>query len=609
MFAVGLVMLHEHPFLVGVLSEIPDTASKDQMSQIRQDQQAMIAQIRILLEDGTASAAGVLAKKEPDFVVPKSRKNSDCMEQTKFFSGALTERVILLNNGSTVMRREPMEIPNGCVVVSDRPLNRTLHGLFFSVRLEGVLQGGWNNSWPMLGMTQTSPEEMMATGYPLRGEWCGKSICIGGEFQAWSREAVKHKYFGKSKGPGVDLHHWDGPRPRWQGRTNTPWNLEEGDVMGMLYEPSGMVHLMINYRTVLSIDTGKPMPEGLHYALVDCQGQAYELTMLPHELPFVGCIHELSLQPLISHKVVDFAARAAASRAVSNCTFSVSIADPSQPDVPLVAISPAFEKMTGYKCEEVVGKNCRFLNHDCGTSFEMRHKLRRSCQTGRPYTGVLQNRGKSGDLFWNLLDLCGLTVAKDVVTGEDIWYLVGIQSNVSSLVDQEGKLKEEIQEKHHKELQAVAEHLRKELQAEFAALAVASQPKLVQGIDSEDEEGEAPQQFVRLPAPEGIQIGPKPDQHPMITVLPEPFWMTHVEDDPNDSDTLQVKTEANTPTNITSHTLAVMESTSSALSCLLRQGRPHLHTIAAFTVGVASVVLLQIYFRRQHKTIGICRAT
>lgn len=375
--------------------------------------------------------------------------------------------------------------------------------------------------------------------------------------------------------------------------------------MGMLYEPSGMVHLMINYRTVLSIDTGKPLGEGLHYALVDCQGQAYELTMLPHELPFVGCMHELSLQPLISHKVVDFAARAAASRAVSSCTFSVSVADPSQPDVPLVAVSPAFEQMTGYSCQEVVGKNCRFLNHDCGTNFDLRYKLRRSCQTGRPYTCLLQNRSKSGELFWNLLDLRGLTVAKDVVTGEDIWYLVGIQSDVSNLVDQEGNLQEEIQEKHAKELQAVAEHLRKELQAEFAALAMASQPKLVKGMHASTEEDDALQNIVSVPAPEGIERGPKPEQHPMIAVLPEPFWMSHTEEDITDSRTLQVVTETKAPLSKVSQTLAVVHSSTSSLTSLLHQGKFHLPTIAAFTLGVASVALFQIYSRRQQQTLAM----
>ena len=40
------------------------------------------------------------------------------------------------------------------------------------------------SSWPVLGLTTISPEDMQRDGYPLRAEWCGKSVCIGGEFQA-----------------------------------------------------------------------------------------------------------------------------------------------------------------------------------------------------------------------------------------------------------------------------------------------------------------------------------------------------------------------------------------------------------------------------------------
>merc|ERR1712046_14950 len=41
--------------------------------------------------------------------------------------------------------------------------------------------------------------------------------------------------------------------------------------------------------------------------------------------------------------------------------FSVTIADPAQPDCPLVACSAGFTTMTGYSVQETVGRNCRFL--------------------------------------------------------------------------------------------------------------------------------------------------------------------------------------------------------------------------------------------------------
>lgn len=41
--------------------------------------------------------------------------------------------------------------------------------------------------------------------------------------------------------------------------------------------------------------------------------------------------------------------------------FSVSLADPMQDDCPLVAVSAGFTTLTGYPAEEIIGRNCRFL--------------------------------------------------------------------------------------------------------------------------------------------------------------------------------------------------------------------------------------------------------
>lgn len=40
---------------------------------------------------------------------------------------------------------------------------------------------------------------------------------------------------------------------------------------------------------------------------------------------------------------------------------TISIADATRPDMPLLYVNPAFTRTTGYAAEEVIGKNCRFL--------------------------------------------------------------------------------------------------------------------------------------------------------------------------------------------------------------------------------------------------------
>lgn len=537
MFAVGLVLLNDHPFLVGVQSEM---AGPDDMSQIKQNHHAVIEQIRIILQQGmTNPSASKLLGKEQDFMLPRPRKLTDALS---FYPKGLANRVILLNDCRTVMRREPCEIPNGCVVISEQPLRRTRLGYFFAVRLEGVLREGWHSCWPMLGMTQLSPATIATSGYPLRAECCGKSVCIGGDFEAFRRDDPEHLKLGLGQSAAEELTRFEAPRPRWQGRTTTPWDLGDGDVLGMLYTLQGHVHLMLNYHTVLTIDTGRPLKSGDYHALVDCKGQAYELMLLPYSMPIVGYMRELCLQPLISHKVIDYAARAAASRAVASCAFSISVADPSQPDMPLVAVSQAFEQMTGYSCEEIVGLNCRFLNYDCEMNSSQRFELRSCCRTGKPFTGLLQNQRKNGEMFLNLLDLRGLTVARDAETGEDIWYLVGIQSDVTGLakdgLDREATA--QVKEAHARELKALAVHLRQELQKEFAQVALATQLSAqsdAEGcIDAALREecggmSVAEGGSVGIPALPGIERGPKPAKLPMIALLPEADWVKYDSED------------------------------------------------------------------------------
>ena len=39
----------------------------------------------------------------------------------------------------------------------------------------------------------------------------------------------------------------------------------------------------------------------------------------------------------------------------------ITIADPNLPDCPIVYVNDAFCKITGYARDEVIGRNCRFL--------------------------------------------------------------------------------------------------------------------------------------------------------------------------------------------------------------------------------------------------------
>jgi len=110
--------------------------------------------------------------------------------------------------------------------------------------------------------------------------------------------------------------------------------------------------------------------------------------------------------------------------------FSVTVADPSAQDCPLVACSIGFTSLTGYWLHEIVGRNCRFLLNGVPSNLigeGTRHRCRSFCKSvkeGREYDGgsdvlppdgldlpdgelicIQTNAKKTGELFRNMFYL------------------------------------------------------------------------------------------------------------------------------------------------------------------------------------------------------------
>nr|AML76406.1 putative LOV domain-containing protein [Diphyscium foliosum] len=104
---------------------------------------------------------------------------------------------------------------------------------------------------------------------------------------------------------------------------------------------------------------------------------------------------------------------------------SLVLADPNLPDVPIVHASDVFCELTGYSREEVVGRNCRFLQGP-GTDPEAVRKIREAIEGERPCTVRILNYRKDKTPFWNHLHVAPVRSA----TGK-IAYYVGVQLDVS----------------------------------------------------------------------------------------------------------------------------------------------------------------------------------
>lgn len=105
---------------------------------------------------------------------------------------------------------------------------------------------------------------------------------------------------------------------------------------------------------------------------------------------------------------------------------SILIADARRADMPLIYVSPAFTRLTGYAAHEALGRNARFL-HAPKTDPAAVSAIRAALSAGQRATVTLLNRRKDKSVFWNHLTL--------VPFGPDSGhprYWIGVQEDIST---------------------------------------------------------------------------------------------------------------------------------------------------------------------------------
>ncbi len=80
------------------------------------------------------------------------------------------------------------------------------------------------------------------------------------------------------------------------------------------------------------------------------------------------------------------------------------LVDALQPEMPIIYVNPAFERLTGYSCAEVIGQNCRFL-HGQDRDQAGLQTLRTAIHNREACSVTLRNYRKDGSLFWNELHI------------------------------------------------------------------------------------------------------------------------------------------------------------------------------------------------------------
>jgi PAS domain S-box-containing protein len=109
----------------------------------------------------------------------------------------------------------------------------------------------------------------------------------------------------------------------------------------------------------------------------------------------------------------------------------VTITDARLPDNPIVYCNDAFLSLTGYDKEEIIGKNCRFLQ---GSDTDRRKvtELKRSIDAAKDSSVTLLNFRKDGQSFWNDLRVSPVFDDKGELT-----HFIGFQNDITQRLEQE----------------------------------------------------------------------------------------------------------------------------------------------------------------------------
>uniref|UniRef100_A0A803LGW8 non-specific serine/threonine protein kinase n=1 Tax=Chenopodium quinoa TaxID=63459 RepID=A0A803LGW8_CHEQI len=130
------------------------------------------------------------------------------------------------------------------------------------------------------------------------------------------------------------------------------------------------------------------------------------------------------------------------------------ITDPRLPDNPIIFASDSFLELTEFTREEILGRNCRFLQGP-ETDQATVQKIRDAIREQRDITVQLINYTKSGKKFWNLFHLQPMRDQKG-----ELQYFIGVQLDGSDHVEPlRNRLSERTEQQSAKVVKATAENV------------------------------------------------------------------------------------------------------------------------------------------------------
>ena len=100
----------------------------------------------------------------------------------------------------------------------------------------------------------------------------------------------------------------------------------------------------------------------------------------------------------------------------------------------LIYVNQGFERLTGYSADEILYRDCRFLQNDDRDQPGLAN-IRRAIDEGRTCREILRNYRKDGSLFYNELSITPVYDEQDQLT-----YYIGVQKDVTRYVEAQRRL-------------------------------------------------------------------------------------------------------------------------------------------------------------------------
>ena len=113
-------------------------------------------------------------------------------------------------------------------------------------------------------------------------------------------------------------------------------------------------------------------------------------------------------------------------RAINVIDAGIVIADAQEHDTPITYVNQGFERITGYSNDEVIGRNCRFMQGS-ETDADAVAEIQRALTLQRDCNVTLLNYRKDHSTFWNDLRITPVKDNQGIVT-----HFVGVQHDVTT---------------------------------------------------------------------------------------------------------------------------------------------------------------------------------